>query len=151
MKIRTGFVSNSSSSSFIVIKPGDRSDLKDTFIGKTFVSGNGGHTEFGWDPEDIYGAFSKINFAFLQSEENPVWRAMLEKVIYEQTGTKAIEWAITSDYNAVGGTQLLTWGYIDHQSNASEGSNTELFDSEDALKDFLFNDESFIHTDNDNH
>jgi hypothetical protein len=35
---------------------------------------------------------------------------MLEKVIYEQTGTKAIEWAITSDYNAVGGTQLLTWG-----------------------------------------
>jgi len=148
MKIRNGFVSNSNSSSFIVIEPGNHVQLKDSCVNSEFIGGAEGESEFGWDPQDFYDSYSKINFAFLQSENNPVWRSMLVDVIKGQTGCSEISWLITSDWKEPNGTKH---GYIDHQSAACEGSNTELFDSSDMLRDFLFNSNSYIHTDNDNH
>lgn len=149
MKCRQGFVSNSSSSSFIVINSGARSSMKDAFTDNEELVADGdlGETEFGWGPGVLRGAGSKINFSFLQSERNTEWRNMLEKVVKEHTGASSIVWNISEEYDS----KDKTWGYIDHQSAASEGMNTEMFENEERLKDFLFNDASYIQLDNDNH
>jgi hypothetical protein len=64
MKVRIGFVSNSSSTSFVVIDSSqgyDKLPYADTFV----VDGSVGHTEFGWGPETVNGIGSRIIFAYL--------------------------------------------------------------------------------------
>ena len=109
-----------------------------------------GETEFGWEEKEINDVGSKINFAYLQTmyAANPRWLGMLEKVIREATGVTEITWKLVDEYDPKDGRQ---WGYIDHQSSAEEGKNTEMFDSEEDLKAFLFGSGSYIHEDNDNH
>jgi hypothetical protein len=164
MKKRSSFVSNSSSASFIIIGSGkiEKPDIIDSVLR---VPGDlGGETEFGWGPEDVSDIGSRINFAYLQSqykngpdeplyqkaaqavgEETNPWLALLEQVIKDVIGVDTIEWNITSDWS--GGYS----GYIDHQSSAGQGENIEMFDSYDAMKSFLFAEDSYIHLDNDNH
>ena len=158
MKIRTGFVSNSSSSSFLVIKSGDRQvvPLKNNVL---FVDGKLGETEFGWENTRRHDVFSKINFTYLQllyvkeyDEDNKLksrynkWFKMLEKVIKKETGANRIEWKITTDWE----DKINKVGHIDHQSSAYEGVNLEMFESEKALKTFLFHHDSYIQGGNDN-
>lgn len=166
MKRRQGFVSNSSSSSFIVIADGNNLRHVNEFTGKQLTLGDskramGGESEFGWDHYVYYDTWSKINFAYLQTEsinpgENKLdqrsteWLTMLEQCIKEVTGATSIVW----DWNTVqyGDDSSPKWkcAYIDHQSAACEGMNTEMFESMDALKRFLFDANSYIETDNDN-
>ena len=72
---------------------------------------------------------------------------MLEKVVIQNTNVKRIEWLIGEDERC----DSPNWAYIDHQSNAAENQNIEMFDNEDNLKAFLFGGNSKICTDNDNH
>lgn len=151
MKIRSGFVSNSSSSSFIVI--GTQAPEYPEFDGYELVIPKdfGGETEFGWEPTDYKDFGSRLNFAYLQTtyvdqQKGAEWLAMLEKVLSDTLYVDTFTWDISDEF---GGPH--EWGYIDHQSNAGEDRNAEIFDSEQNIIQFLFAPDSMIHTDNDNY
>ncbi len=145
MKIREGFVSNSSSTSFVII---DASSGHKKLKGP-LVFGDKGVREFGWGPQTLIGMHSRINFAYIQTYESPERLKMLEDVIHEHSGlTEPIVWHIALDYEHSNNGER--WGYIDHQSAACEGKNLEMFESKKVLKDFLFGVHSQIILDNDN-
>lgn len=151
MKIRAGFVSNSSSSSFIVI---DRSGLcEQPYFDRNVlvVDGSLGETRFGWQWDRYSDAGSKIIFSYLQAKyaHRDDYVEMLEKVIKNHTGIRDIMWLVSDNYYEEDGkTHNTNWAYIDHQSIGDY--NLEMFDNEESLRSFLFNENSFIRTGNDN-
>jgi hypothetical protein len=141
------FVSNSSSSSFVVI--GRKGLTKPDFCDPLIVDKNLGETEFGWGPATILDCGSRIIFAYIQTAygENKERLNILEKAIKEYCNISNVVWKITME---CGGDDGKDWGYIDHQSSYIEGKNLEIFESEDVLKQFLFTKDSAIILDNDN-
>ena len=155
MKFREGFISNSSSTSFVVVGSDGDYVLKEDFVrefvkdGILVVDSTTGETGFGWGPDEIYNIGSRIIFAFIQTDygRNSERIQLLEKVIKEYAGISEIIWNI-GDYN---NDEQKDYAYIDHQSSYSEGQNLEIFESEDILKNFIFSRKSYIVLDNDNY
>jgi hypothetical protein len=119
-----------------------------------FVIGHCGETGFGWGVEEHHDIESRINFAYIQAMSiDPLkgneWLEMLDRVIKENSNAKEVISKIDVNYEHEDDDEYFR-GYIDHQSCASEGENTEIFDNMQMLKDFIFGTGSYIHVDNDN-
>lgn len=163
MKIRQGFVSNSSSSSFIIIGQGYTADNmidaqnaiesnRERNYGSLVLPDVYGKYDFGWEVEDSYSFLSKLNFCFIQTtylngEEQAHYQNMLKKVLAEDFHLEDYVFDFTTE-SGFGPDELHY--YIDHQSASYEGENMEMFESEDTLRNFLYSHQSYIHTDNDN-
>jgi hypothetical protein len=188
MKTRKGFVSNSSSSSFIVVVDSGTDETHD--IAKTYdyysadwnayrIPSSNGKYQFGWEWVDTFSFEGKLNFVGIQLLElfmmkiegrKPEYSIpytgddfdrlydMVQKVCREQFNFNVklrgdlIQMNIDHDKDK-GYHGYLTMDsdyYIDHQSNAIEGRCMEMFESEDALYNFLRFQESYIRGGNDN-
>lgn len=196
MKTRLDFVSNSSSSSFIVIvdhgKRCSTENLKlfsEKFMNYPIPNKDYGCKEFGWQNEmynsledklnwcgiillELYSACrsiemkagvlgkraAEVNINYTSYREKySQWKNMLEKVCKERFG---IEIYVNLDWiNLFGGEDLdsyyayagLFGCYIDHQSSIfEEPTNGKMFESEDALYNFLAYEGSYIQCGNDN-
>jgi hypothetical protein len=143
---RLAFVSNSSSSSFLVTNAKDGYETPD-WEGVLNAGYELGETCFGWGPERIDDIGSRVNFAYLQCfhGQNLDWLVMLDDVVIENSKIDYVNWKIL--FHA-----YRKWNaFIDHQSNAGDGMNTEIFESKQTLKDFIFGKGSLIQLDHDNH
>jgi hypothetical protein len=139
MKTRSGFVSNSSSTSYIVIGNKKR---KYSFVnthlesgGVLIVDNNLGQDEFAWGSEIINDMGSRIIFSYLiaQYNNNNDWIEMLENTILDNTMATKIEWVVSIEKDS----------YIDHQSHECS-ANTEMFKSKGTLASFIFDQDSKI-------
>lgn len=114
--------------------------------------------EFGWEFERYYGFGDKLNYAFAQiirlDDENlkEDYKEMMRRVLRNHLPNDDYL-NIKIDYNyfywdSISDNQCL----VDHQSAYYEWdkSEHEIFKSEEALENFLFNEESFIQCGNDN-
>lgn len=146
MKSRKCFVSNSSSSSFIVIQESKTTNLKGAYRGKRIEIGDLGKRCFGWENELSCDVWSKINFCLIQAKDSALpdkYFRMIFSVIADHTSASAV--TLKSGF-----FDNYFDAYIDHQSSSSEGQNMKMFDSEDTLTRFIFGEGSYIQTGNDN-
>jgi hypothetical protein len=177
--LRTDFVSNSSSSSFVVICHTNYDKLNyynDTITLPTY----NGHKYFGWEFEKHYDFFSKLNFcallviyAYCYKEDIEYYNNLLKQkpndIEYIKRKIKELEeWHNRHDDMKIMLSNVcrdrfnlnIEFNYksidsfdafIDHQSNMYESpDNARMFDNEDELYDFLASKDSYIATGNDN-
>ena len=154
MKCRYGFVSNSSSTSYVVI--GNSIDVTKEYDGCLYVIGENGEYKFGWDWKDYIGYDTLINFAYLQTLETKDKELaqhryeMLERVINKYLGATQISMKITNEYMDCDADCKMETGYIDHASSACENENIEIFENDEILAKFLFGKDSMVVGRNDN-
>jgi hypothetical protein len=152
-QVRNGaFETNSSSTHSICIASGETTDTlqKDDKYNAVIIESG----EFGWEVEDYWDARSKAAYCYTYavsrrddskafSEDKNLY--MLRKVISEHTGHDV---KFEHEVNIENKDSWYPYGYIDHQSmDVPE----EAFESEESLKQFIFNRRSILHTDNDNY
>ena len=125
------FETNSSSTHSIAITP-NTDGIYSTIEPKDGVIVlNGG--DFGWGWEKFNDALTKANYCAEHTKYQNQAHDMLVKVIKEHTGAREVI--------------VNPQGYIDHESVGTCG---EAFKNEATLKDFIFNDGSWLFIGNDN-
>lgn len=104
--------------------------------------------EFGWEIDHYNDAVTKASYCLTwakqYNKEDVVYVNMLKKVISEQMN-------VSKDkiiFRTINDDTYYPNGYIDHQSIYVA---QKAFESEDSLRAFIFNPESILITDNDNH
>lgn len=175
MKTRVDFVSNSSSSSFIVISDKGNLDTTDVVASIDYndvlmlPNSELGCTEFGWQTQRYYNIFDKLNWAaiilleIMVNEENmstedkmkreisnPLFTFVeLEKMLKQFCKDRfGVDVELRKDEYR---KSYYNVGYIDHQSSYRETpGNARMFKSYKMLEDFLMNTHSYIDNSNDN-
>lgn len=145
MKIRQGFVSNSSSSSFIVI--GDNINRSNMNLGQLNYSMFDGESDFGWQEEIYTSIYDKLNWAILIQNAHSNYKNVhaIQDFIYEAL----LPYGITFLSNIDEIEALLESGNIDHQSFESE--NASMWDNHTKMAQWLLSSDSYIKNGNDNH
>lgn len=135
MKYREGFVSNSSSTSFVII--GNSGEM---YKPSKLIVGDG--WEFGWTFETFRGAEAMCAFALMQAvyQGNKEWEQMVYDVVREYTGSEL-------EFDNINNKFDFDGSYIDHQSI---GDSNEIFASKETLKKFIFDMDSYVEMGNDN-
>lgn len=178
--LRNDFVSNSSSSSFIVIS--DKNIKKYDFKDEPphALPNRLGNYEFGWSFIKYHDFYSKLNFCALQIHDINLQKKYIQTYDYSGIKDKISLDIIKKRHKHIlemvkeydkcwdmlvkvchdnfnldimlktDDTIEHMWAYIDHQSSASEGCNMEMFESEDSLYNFLASVDSYVATGNDN-
>jgi hypothetical protein len=137
------FETNSSSTHSISIST---AELNNTLLDSLPVDTNGEvHIypgEYGWEYENYSAATDKASYCYVWAVQygTEEHRSMLEQVLKKQTGAKKVVFQTSND-------QYNPTGYIDHQS---DDVGAEAFLSEETLRQFIFNKDSYFITDNDN-
>lgn len=174
MKIRIDYVSNSSSSSFIVISNTNKEDLN--FGGeKVYVPCMKGTYEFGWAFKTYKDFWSKLNWCAIMlaeihsfkdckleiTEDTPDWeKDLISREMYWKKNYSKILRMLKKvclekfNLNVELSMQNIDelYAYIDHQSNLIEApKNAEMFDSASKLYNFLASKDSYIRGGNDNY
>lgn len=155
MIIRSDFISNSSSCSFLVISDKGKRIKYNFNYQDILLPSDQGRMEFGREYVKISDIWSKLNFCAIQlidlndiekrnhkkSKPFSFYRCynMLKEVCSEE---------LKLDISLAPSTDDL-FCYIDHQSSITEGANMEMFESKENLISFLTNDESYIQLDSD--
>ena len=141
MKVRKGFVSNSSSSSFIVVGHSSEDDALNRY------DPNDGNYTFGWGPDTYHDITSRINWVMILAENDEAKKDMVKEVVKKHSkecsddGFKAMHRLLNDE-------EWVDYAYIDHQSNCDE---LGLFEDAKLLERFIMDKESHIIEDNDNH
>lgn len=174
MKIRNGFISNSSSSSFVVIS--DNPDTIMKWVPKKLLKerkvdwdpdridlsiefpNTEGNLHFGWEFKRYKDFLSKCNYAvaqFITLDDTMLkykYEEMFNKVLRKHVNYKGYL-KVMYDYNYFHWDSVIDEDcYVDHQSAYYEYNEKAhyIFQSEENLENFLFNKESFIQCGNDN-
>jgi hypothetical protein len=139
------FETNSSSSHSISISGSNKFEpIVPDHNGNIYISGG----QFGWDEEEYDDFYNKANYCavdkYTQNDADGI--DMLRKVIMQYTGAKKVVFYFDPENSTSINDYNLP--YIDHQSI---GTSDEAFESEETLKQFLFDSNSYLMIDNDNH
>lgn len=143
------FETNSSSSHSVTIATGFKGEtpLKEKHKGGPITLTRG---EFGWEWQDFTDFESKLKYAYtLAAGQGPWSKSEPDKL--SKAGNREIQTLEKILKRYLGVTKVImmnNWGYVDHQSEAD--SKTDIYQSEETLINFLFNDESEFRTGNDN-
>lgn len=149
-KIRNAvFETNSSSTHSISVSEVNSDELMDNTMamdGEDNVVVESG--EFGWEQEVYNDSVTKASYMLTYvknycGDREEEFESMLRDVIKEQTGCNDVIFNDT-------GERYYKWGYIDHQSSSNNQYHF-VFESKETLRQFIFNRESILETDNDNH
>lgn len=131
------FETNSSSTHSISISKSSKGVYETLPVNDGMVVLTGG--EFGCEWVKYNDAITKANYAAAFAQGRGAAIEMLIDVIKNHTGAKEVE------------LNLSEHSYIDHQSGPGEGgAGFEAFESQEALKEFIFNPDSWLFTGNDN-
>jgi hypothetical protein len=122
--------------------------------------------EFGWEVEHYNDPTTKASYCLTwlkHYEENEKHghqtksiereKQMFIDVIKRVTGATEVKFVPAfTDEGKTPAIACELWGYIDHQSIEDDGGAlTPVWKSEETLESFIFNPQSVLYTDNDNH